>query len=451
MTIRIVEVIWQVFCAVILLVFRLSWNRLARGHRTVSSCVGQTLTGFLERLGPAYIKLGQILSTRQDLLNEDVICELKRLQDALPPIPFCLVVRTLTLELGASRREAFSEFDPTPIASGSIASVYRGRLRDGRSVAVKVLRPNISRVIRRDQRILYRMAHAAVKFRCFRHIPILPAVQEFNACLERQLNFRREAAANRIFHSALALEPRIVIPTLVEELCTASIITMEFIEEFHDFSLKETAQLHEATRALLRALYRMIFVVGVIHCDLHRGNVRFVSGGRAAIVDFGFVAELSVSDRLKFAQFFFAIATNDGARCAKITLETALIRPRALNWKLFETEVADLVQRVSGVEVRDFYVSDFVSELFRIQRNHGIIGTSAFTMAILSLLVFEGIAKTAFPELDFQREALPFLFQAANYTTLSSRSQYPPDQLRLSPREDATTRTPISPSCGRSV
>src|SRR6266566_1407266 len=434
---RILISAWYILCAAARLGFRLSWNCITRTRTTRGRIIGRALAQVLQSLGPTYIKLSQRFSTRRDLFSAEVIDELSRLQDRLPPPPFGFVLTTLRQELGVKFQEAFCEFDTKPVSSASIASVYRGRLRDGRPVAVKVLRPNIARLIREDRRLLLWTALCLEHFPPLRRIPISSAIAEFCECLERQIDLRLEAAANRRLRSALVPEPRIIIPALVDELCSASIITMEFIEGFHCPMPEESDELREATCAVLRALYRMIFVEGFVHCDLHWGNLHFLNDGRAAMVDFGFMAELSAAERFKFAEFFYGLATKDGKRCAKITLETAFFIPSNLNRTLFEMAVTLLVDRFSSTEVRDFQVSDFVIQLFNIQRDYGIVGTSAFTMAIVSLLVFEGIAKVVYPDLDFQREAIPFIFHMTTHGTRAMGSSTFP----LSGRSEAARET----------
>jgi ubiquinone biosynthesis protein len=180
------------------------------------------------------------------------------------------------------------------------------------------------------------------------------------------------------------------------------------------------AEARAALAAAVRALYRMIFVEGCIHCDLHRGNLGLIPGGRAAIVDFGFVAEIGDQARKNFARFFFAMATNDGATCARITRNTALSVPPELDYAAFRAEVVALVDGVARAPAREFRVAGFVGRLFEVQRRHGLRGTNAFVMPILALLVLEGIVNEVDPGFDFQAEALPYVLHAAVRPTVGS-------------------------------
>ena len=410
---RMLALAWHFSRSAVRLLFRLAVNQLARRSAMRQRIIGRTLAELFEALGPTYIKLGQILSTRRDILSEPLALELARLQDRLPPVPFRVVPALFREELSIGIEDVFSELEPHPIASASIASVYRGRLRNGQTVAVKVLRPEVGACIRADLSLLRRVSSLLGRLPPLSHIPLRQTVEEFGVCLERQLDFRIEAAANERIRTALVWEPNVSVPSLVEELCSSSILTMKFIEGLNGTSTEDDDKAREALLAALRALYRMIFVEGFIHCDLHRGNLHFLSDGRVVIIDFGFMAELKRAERLKFAEFFYAMSTNDGARCARIMREMAIFAPPNLDENKFKSDVVALVKQVSGAQASEFQVAKFVFQLFNIQRRHKIVGTTAFIMAIVSLLVFEGIAKDIYPELDFQDEVLPYLLRAS--------------------------------------
>lgn len=441
---------WHVGLAALRLTFRSASACLA--GRSRQQVVGRTLSELFEALGPTYIKLGQILSTRRDILSETLTQELARLQDQLPPVPSSVLPELFGRELGAKVEEVFSELDPSPVASASIASVYRARLRDGRLVAVKVLRPGVGACVRADLRLLRGLSSLLGRLPPLRRVPLRSAVEEFGTCLERQLDFRLEAEANRRVRAALACEPGVSAPALVEELCSPSILTMKFIEGLRGTRAAGDGTEREALEAALRALYRMIFVEGFIHCDLHRGNLHFLPGGRAVLIDFGFMAALRRDERLKFAEFFFAMATNDGARCARIIRETAVHAPPGLDYESFAAEIGALVNSISGAMAGRFQVAGFVLELFNVQRRYGIAGTTAFVMAIISLLVFEGLAKEVYPDLNFQREALPYILRASIHRIdrepITSPELHPSVRLPAppGPLTDAASRPQAAPA-----
>jgi ubiquinone biosynthesis protein len=372
----------------------------------------RVLARTLERLGPTYVKLGQLLATRRDLLPAEAVTHLERLQDRLEPAPFATLPWLFREELGVELDDVFAALDPDPIASASIACVYRGVLRDGTEVAVKARRPDVARRIELDLRLIRGGARIAARLPGLpglRGLPVLAALDEFGACLRRQVDLGLEADANRRIRAALVDEPDVLVPALVERYCSESLLTMELLPVERG---RRDPSRRPALLAALRALYRMIFVEGFVHCDLHGANLFLLPDGRAAMVDFGFTAELPTEARLQFAEFFLAMAMNDGARCTRITLDTAAYVPPQLDYRVLEAEVSALVARAAGAAVDDFRVADFVLGLFEIQRRHRIVGTTAFTMAIVSLLVFEGMAKEVAGDLDFGREAVPFVLRA---------------------------------------
>jgi ubiquinone biosynthesis protein len=363
----------------------------------------------LERLGPTYVKLGQILGTRRDILPDEVASHLEQLQDCLEPAPFERVSSLFREELGLEIDDLFVQLDPVPIASASIACVYRGVLRDGREVAVKVRRPEVERMIDLDLGLLQRLVRMLARLPMLRDFPLVPVMDEISGCLMRQVDLRAEARANQRIRKALAAQPDVLVPSLIERYCSQSVLTMELLPM--ERPVRDPSR-RAALVAALRALYRMIFVEGLVHCDLHGGNLCLLSDGRAVMVDFGFMAELPTPTRLRFAEFFAAMASGNGKRCARITVETAMFTPADLPYAAFELDVCGLVSRAAGATIADFRVADFVLGLFRIQRRYRIVGTPAFTMAIVSLLVFEGAAKDVAGDLDFGSEALPFVLNA---------------------------------------
>lgn len=383
-------------------------GRRLRSRAERHAAATRTLRQLFERLGPTYVKLGQILSTRHDLFGEAITRELARLQDRTSPIPFDTVAPLFRRELDAELDDVFAEIDPKPIASGSVASVYRARLHDGRVVAVKVLRPGAARLIEADLGVLHLVVRALGRLPPFRLVPVRGTLDIVGSCLRRQLDLRAEAASNRRLSAALRCEPSVVIPAIVEPLCSASILTMEYVEGFDRPHIGSP----KALRTALRALFRMIFEEGFVHCDMHQGNMHFLGGDRVALIDFGFTAELTDSHRRLFAALFFAIARDNGPACARITVEMASSVPANLDYGEFERAVCAIVEKAAGASAREFQVARFVVDMFNVQRRFRIIGTTAFTMAIVSLLAFEGIVKLIDPDLDFQREALPYILPA---------------------------------------
>lgn len=261
--------VWQLALGAVRLGLRLALHSLPGAREPRTTTIGRTLVEVFEALGPTYLKLGQLLSTRPDLLSEPLLRQLESLRDRVSPAPFGSIPARFQNELGITIEGAFAEFDRSPIASASIAMVYRARLKDGRVVAVKVRRPGIIKHIEIDL-VLLRLGTTLLQYiPALRLVPLRSAIDEFGSCLLRQVDFRLEAVAHRRIRAALACEPGIFVPELVEELCSASILTMDFIPELPGNSRNGHEPTEAALLTSLRALYRMIFVEGFIHCDMH--------------------------------------------------------------------------------------------------------------------------------------------------------------------------------------
>ncbi len=429
---RLLELLAHLCFHTIRFAIRLLWSKLSRKRYSWKALLGQFLAELCESLGATFIKIGQILSTRCDLLPPDVTMPLTRLQDRVKPFAFRYVPVIIQTQLSRSLRESFAEFEEQSISSASIASVYRARLYSGQQVAVKIRRPDIVHKVCNDLRIMRFVARVLARLPAMELIPVVDMVDELGQCIEQQLDLRIEAQNTLHLRECFAQEPRIRMPILIDEYCTEAILIMEFIDGLVriDKLNWEEAEYQKSLIIGLRALYHMIFVDGCIHCDLHPGNLYFLKGGNVVILDAGFVAKMGHEQRYQFAEFFLGIATNGGKNCARIIYETASYKSATFDKEGFEQAVIELINRNAGSKAAVFQVAPFVAQLFDIQRRFGLRSSTSFTMAILSLLVFEGIAKQLYPQLDFQVEARPILLQVmlqknAEYSTRYSSPSLP--------------------------
>lgn len=391
------------------LLVRLALRRWRAEPGSRDELLGRALRDLLTSLGPTFVKVGQLLSTRPDLLPAGTISELRPLQDSLPSERVDDVLRVLRESLGSPVGETFHEFETTPVAAASIAQVHRARLRGGDEVAVKVRRPGIAEVMERDLELLRRLARWLGRRETFQRIPLEAAVAQVNASIADQLDFRKEAETNRRLRHGLRNHAGIRLPRLYDDLCTRDVIVMTFESDLRrlDDPALDPERARAAVRLGLHALYEMIFRLGTVHCDLHPGNI-FTRDGEVVLLDTGFSAGLSRSDRFAFRDFFMGLVFNDGRQCATILRRTAGWTCPDFDAPAFEHHVIGLVGRYSGVPAGGFQVGRFVVDLFAAQRRFGLCGSPNFTLAILSLLTFEGIAKACDADLDFQREAAPY-------------------------------------------
>jgi ubiquinone biosynthesis protein len=360
------------------------------------------------------MKVGQILGMRADLLPPQAIAALSRLQDDVHPIDASTARRIVEDELGAPMAERFLEFDERPIASASIATVFRARLHDGRLVAVKIRRPEVQALVAQDLRLLRAAACLISRLPGARRMPMTEVVEEIAHSVERQIDFRLEATTLTRFRANLARFPHLHVPAVVEDHSGDAILTMEYVAPSRLDSNRsaESAGVRKALLLALHALYRMIFIDGLVHCDLHCGNLQLRGDGTAVIFDAGFAFELGETERIRFGKFFEGIVTGAGTQCARIILDSAIAVPRTFNEGAFTSAVAAVVHRASRQPAHQFNVARFVLSIFAVQRQFGIRSTAAFTMPIIALLVMEGLVRKVAPDTDFQAEARPFLAAA---------------------------------------
>ncbi len=366
-------------------------------------------------LGPGSVKLAQFLAVRPDLAGQRLAKWFNHFLDELPPPGHRDVRHVFCQEFGQPPESLYCNFDVNAVAAGSIASVYRATLADGRTVAVKVLRPGVAESIRRDLNLMRQIAELMAKWPRLRKIPVVAAMDEVVVCLENQVDFTREREMAERLRAELAWEDHVRIPCVIREYCSRSVLTMEWLENLSREPGKSTGT-GGAVVSALRALYRMIFVIGAVHCDMHSGNLYLFPAGECALVDFGFVVELSDNERLLFAEFFYCISTNQGRRCAEILLEMASQPDRDLldyPREGFFVDIESLVCDVCGKNVEDFQIGLFVTRLFAIQARHGVVSSTRFTMVIVALMMLEGMLKRIEPTADFQRIAQPYIFRAA--------------------------------------
>lgn len=393
---------------------RAAYLCLRRRRHECGRAFGESVAELCEDLGPTFIKVGQILSSRPDLLPESMGPPLLRLQDQIAPFDGAQIPKLIESAFGCPLHELFDSFDQAPVASASIAQVHRARLKDGREVAVKIRRPGICRVVNSDMRILELISRALVRLPGMRAVPLLELVDDIQLPIRQQLDFHLEAANNRRFREAFVFSEHIKVPELIDHLCTEDVLTMEYMDQMRRTDSATLTVDERKTSALagLRALYKMIFIDGFIHADMHPGNVFVREFGEFVILDTGLVASLDENDRRDFVDFFFGLVNNESRECARIIYDNASYRAKNCDVKAFEAAMVELIAKHSALKSHEFEVAHFVYQLIEIQRRFKIRGSTKFMMTILSMVVFDGICKRLYPQCDFQKEARAFLITA---------------------------------------
>jgi ubiquinone biosynthesis protein len=385
-----------------------------RGSDATTRAAGIALVQMCTRLGATFIKVGQIASTRADLLPRPLVEELAALQDRVPAFPAATARSLIESELGRPLREVFSRFDDEPVAAASVAQVHRAELRDGGEVvAVKVRRPDIIDKVRHDRAILIALAKTGERLiPSLRLVSLSTAMAIFCDAVEEQLHFTKEAANNARFQANFAADPEISFPRLRSELCSDGVLTMEFVDGVREADLeRHPIDVRRVVTAGMRCVCRMIFSHGFVHADLHAGNLRFFPPGRVVLLDLGLVGRLNDEDRLGVAATLFAFASGDGRTVARLFYDGAPYRATP-DYDAYEREVVAVVESLHQRGMGSMQITVEIGRLFDILRRHHIHARSHMTMVNLALMAAEGLGKRLAPEMSLTDEALPYLAEA---------------------------------------
>ena len=358
----------------------------------------------LEALGPTFIKLGQLLSTRADLLPQPYLDALARLQDDLEPFPFADVQRIVEEELGVRLSKAFEHFDETPIAAASLGQVHRAVLRGGREVAVKIQRPGIEERVVKDLNALDEVAALFDRFSgASRNVDAVRMLQEFRRSLMSELDYREEARNLVTLSKQLEDFELIVVPLPVDDYTTARVLTMDYVPgtKITTVSPVERTEVDGAALAdqLFRAYLQQILVDGVFHADPHPGNVLMTPDHRLALVDLGMVGRLSSIAQEQLFKMLLAISEGKGDDAASVAIALSE-RKEEFDEPALRREVISLVSRYQGAALKEINVGRVMLEVFRAGSQHGLKMSPDMALLGKALLNLDEIGRVLDPEFD---------------------------------------------------
>ena len=358
----------------------------------------------LENLGPTFVKLGQLLSTRSDLLPPAYLEALSRLQDDVDPVPVSDVQKAVEEELGVRLSKGFASFDEQPLASASLGQVHRATLRDGRAVAVKVQRPGVVEQVKADLGALDEIAafvdsHTTVG----RRYEFAPMIAEFRKALMDELDYNVEASHLQALSRNMAEFERIVVPLPVDGYVSTRVLTMDYVRGTKITTLNPVAMIDTdpegLAEELIQAYLHQILIDGFFHADPPPGNVFITDDGRIALIDLGMVGHLSPSLQDKLLKMVLAISEGRGEEAADAAIGLGEMR-EGFDETAFKRDVVALVGRYYGASLENFQVGKIVLEVNRSAGTHGIKSPVELTMLGKTLLTLDHIARTLAPTLD---------------------------------------------------
>jgi ubiquinone biosynthesis protein len=401
--------------------FRQRWVRalvrLMTLGRRLDAPRGARLRMALERLGPIFVKFGQVLSTRRDLLPPDVSDELARLQDDVPPFPAAQARALVEKAFGRPIEDIFEHFEAEPVASASIAQVHFGRLKSGREVAVKVLRPGMLAVIDDDMRLLRTVATWVERlFADGRRLKPREVVAEFDVYLHDELDLVREAAnATQLRRNMEGLD-LVMIPEMIWDYCTSSVIVMQ---RMHGVPISQIARLTAAgvdmkklARDGVTIFFTQVFRDGFFHADMHPGNIQVSldprTFGRYIALDFGIIGTLTDVDKDYLAQNFIAFFRRDYKRVAELHVESGWV-PRDTRIQALEGAIRSVCEPHFDRPLKDISLGQVLMRLFQTSRRFNVEIQPQLVLLQKTLLNIEGLGRQLDPDLDLWTTAKPFL------------------------------------------
>ena len=395
------------------LIYFLPWNwflrdRAPRGRRIRKS---------LEDLGPVFIKFGQMLSTRRDLLPDDIADELEMLQDAVPPFPNETAKQIVEKAFGQSLEELFESFEPDPLASASIAQVHGARLKSGEDVVVKVLRPNILPVIKRDISLLYIIAEWAARYSSqIRRLRPVEVVAEYEKTIVDELDLMREAANASLLRRNFENSSDMYVPEIYWDYTRKNVMVMERI---YGLSIRNTEELKAKNTNMERLaemgveiFFTQVFTHNFFHADMHPGNI-FVDITNPAVpqyiaVDFGIMGTLSPVDKRYLAENFLAFFQRDYNKVARLHVESGWV-PSHTRVDEFESAIRSVCEPIFERPLNEISFGQLLLRLFQTARRFNMEVQPQLVLLQKTLLNIEGLGRQLYPELDLWTTAKPFL------------------------------------------
>jgi ubiquinone biosynthesis protein len=391
------------------------WRRvvLRRPETPPVLTVPQRIRMALEELGPAFIKFGQVMSTRPDVVPAALIAELEKLQEHVPPFSGHEAQRILEAELGAPAGRLFARFETTPLAAGSLGQVHRAWLADGKSLAVKIRRPNVVRDIERD---LSLMGDLAVLIE--RHLPEAEVfdpvglVAQFARVIRRELNFAREGRTMDEFRRLFRNDATLSIPAVHWDRTSEAVLTMDFIEglKINDRDGLLAAGLDPPQVAANGAciFIKMAFECGLFHGDPHPGNVRVYPNGVIGLIDFGMVGRLDDDKREQLCELLASVTRGDVRGCVDQVL--LIGRPfHPVDRPLLQSDVRDLIDDFYGLPLDEINVATLLSRFIDIIASHSIRYPPDLMLLIRAIITLDGVGRELDPDFNLAEHLAPIL------------------------------------------
>ena len=369
----------------------------------------------LEELGPTFIKLGQIASTRADLLPPDWVDEFKKLQDMVPPVPFDDVLKAVESSLKAPISSTFASFDERPVASASIAQVHLAELKDGTKAAVKVKRPGIDRIIEADISVMYTVSRLIEKYLpSYRRYRPREVVAEFERVVHGELDMRVEGANIERFYNLFKGDPGVQIPKVYWRETSGEVLTMERIEgtpiDEVDKLRGKGIDVRKTAMKGIELFFKQVFEFGIFHADLHPGNIFIRDDGAIIYLDFGIIGRLDRNLRTYLARILFCLVREDYLRLAEVHREMGLIG-EDVSIAEFEDALREIAEPIFGRTLGEISIAALLMKLINTARRFDMRLQPNLLLLQKSMVIIEGVGRQLYPEINMWEVAKPLIYK----------------------------------------
>ena len=369
----------------------------------------------LEELGPTFIKLGQLLSTRSDIVSADILQELQKLQDNIPAVPTDQIMAQIHRELGYPVEELFATFEEIPLATASIAQVHRGTLKSGEQIVCKVRRPNIEAIIETDTDIMMGMAYLIEK-----HLPSgemynpVGLVKEFRRSIQRELDFSREGRTTERFATNFTDEETIHIPEVYWDLTGQTVLTLEYVSgikiSHHDELKKAGLDLQIIAKNGADNFLKQVFIYGLFHADPHPGNIHVLPGNVICIFDFGMVGRLDEDLKLHLTELLLCVLHRDVDRLIMQLLYSGELHDES-NLRELKRDLTEFIDDYYDILLQDLKVGKLLIDFVEILTEYQIKFPPNLLLLSRALFVMEGLGKQLDPDFNMVEQIKPFAEQ----------------------------------------
>ncbi len=371
----------------------------------------------LEELGPTFVKFGQLLSTRQDIIPEEFIIELSKLQDKVPSFSYEQVKKQIERELGKPINNIFPYFNKEPMASASIGQVHEAKLKNGKKVAVKVQRVNIEKTIDEDLDILTYSAELLDKYiSSFRIYNPKGLVEEFKRTLKKELNYEIEANHISRFYQNFKNSETIVIPKVYQKYSTKKVLTMSFIEgtKISELGRIKGKWLNKKTIAKngIEAFFKQILIDGFFHADPHPGNIFVLKNNVVAFLDFGMMGYVDKALMQKLNNLFMAAVDKDIDKVIEAFINLSLVDDE-IDMESFKADVSDIMEEYYGVSLKQIEIGKIINRIISIGGKYQIVLPRNFVLLVKALATIEGIGMKLDPDFNIVEASKPFVKKIA--------------------------------------